>query len=156
FEFLGFALLGALVFNLAGKSVLSRLVMLGLNLAFFATFLGPWRGVETLLEIAPYAGFLAVGYAGVLMLRHTRHPLASFVFIVAIIAAFFWLKRYSFVPHEFRLSFVYEVVGLSYVFFRVLHLIIDVGQGAITERISPLSYLNYTLNFPTLVSGPIQ
>ena len=156
FEFLGFALLGALVFNLAGKSMLSRLVMLALNIAFFATFVGGWHGASTLLEIAPYLGFLLVGYIGVLVLRRVKHPFVSFLFIATILFGFFWLKRYSFIPHELRLSFVYEVTGLSYVFFRVMHLIIDVGQGAIEERISPLSYLNYTLNFPALVSGPIQ
>jgi alginate O-acetyltransferase complex protein AlgI len=49
-------------------------------------------------------------------------------------------------------------LGLSYIFFRVLHLIIDSTSRYTTlpETISFVSYLNYTLNFTTLVSGPIQ
>src|SRR6185437_16218954 len=41
-------------------------------------------------------------------------------------------------------------------FFRALHLIIDAHQGSLPARVGPLSYLAYTLNFTSLVSGPIQ
>lgn len=47
-------------------------------------------------------------------------------------------------------------MGLSYVFFRVMHLIIDSHQGDLDGRVGLLSYLNYTLNFTSLTSGPIQ
>lgn len=156
FEFLLFAIVGAIIFNFAGRGLASRLVMLALNLVFFATFVQGTSTIGGWMSILPYLGFLAVGYAGTLVLRrpHARWVFAAFIAVV--IAAFFWLKRYTFVPEEFSLTFLYMTIGLSYVFFRVLHLIIDVGQGAIEERISPLSYLNYTLNFPALVSGPIQ
>jgi alginate O-acetyltransferase complex protein AlgI len=157
FEFLGFVLIGALLFNLAGKGLPSRLIMLALNLAFFATFLNfPSALSDFLLSIAPYAAFLLMGYVGVTVLRGQNARVIYVGFIAATIFAFFCLKRYSFVPPAFELSFLYETIGLSYVFFRVLHLIIDVGQGAIGGRISPLSYLNYTLSFPALVAGPIQ
>jgi alginate O-acetyltransferase complex protein AlgI len=46
-------------------------------------------------------------------------------------------------------------VGLSYIFFRATHLVIDAGQGA-EARIGMVPYLNFTLNFPAIVSGPIQ
>ena len=72
------------------------------------------------------------------------------------IAVFFWLKRYSFVPSAIFIPYPYVLIGLSYIFFRVLHLIIDSHQGAIEGRVGMLSYLNYTLNFTSLTSGPIQ
>jgi D-alanyl-lipoteichoic acid acyltransferase DltB (MBOAT superfamily) len=78
------------------------------------------------------------------------------VLLVVAIAAFVWLKKYSFVPHVLTLRFFYLTLGLSYIFFRVLHLIIDAWQSSLAERVSAVSYLNYTLNFTTLISGPIQ
>jgi D-alanyl-lipoteichoic acid acyltransferase DltB (MBOAT superfamily) len=42
------------------------------------------------------------------------------------------------------------------VFFRVVHLMVDAYQGALPERIGPVAYINYTLNFTCLVAGPIQ
>ena len=156
FEFLAFALVGALLFNLAGAGIIGRLVMLALNLAFFATFLHQGNALQIALSAAPYAAFLLAGYLGVVSLRARPSRLLLVACILVILAAFFWMKRYAFVPEAFSLSRFYVTIGISYVFFRVLHLIIDVGQGAIEEKISPISYLNYTLNFTALVSGPIQ
>jgi D-alanyl-lipoteichoic acid acyltransferase DltB (MBOAT superfamily) len=47
------------------------------------------------------------------------------------------------------------LVGLSYIFFRVMHLVIDAGQGE-SRPIGAVPYLNFTLNFPAFISGPIQ
>lgn len=160
FAFLGFAAIGAVLYYLAQRfagrdGLFAKLVLLALNLAFFATFVSNFSTLEGWLSLLPYAGFLLAGYVGVNAARGGSR--ATFVgFIALIIFAFFWLKKYTFIPEGMTLQFAFVAIGLSYVFFRVLHLIIDVGQGAITERISPLSYLNYTLNFPALVSGPIQ
>jgi hypothetical protein len=46
--------------------------------------------------------------------------------------------------------------GLSYIFFRVLHLLIETGDADEKQHIGLGAYLLYTLNFTTLVSGPIQ
>jgi D-alanyl-lipoteichoic acid acyltransferase DltB (MBOAT superfamily) len=78
------------------------------------------------------------------------------VAILTIIGLFFWLKKYSFLPSATYLSFPYMTVGLSYVFFRALHLIIDAHDMEAIGRVGPLQYLNYTLNFTSIVSGPIQ
>jgi D-alanyl-lipoteichoic acid acyltransferase DltB (MBOAT superfamily) len=69
-----------------------------------------------------------------------------------------WLKKYAFLPSSLYLRAPYVTLGLSYIFFRVLHLIIDARSPHTTlpRHISLVSYLNYTLNFTTLVAGPIQ
>jgi alginate O-acetyltransferase complex protein AlgI len=80
-----------------------------------------------------------------------------FVALVFVtIAAFAWLKRYSFVPSGAFLTYPYLTIGLSYIFFRVLHVMIDSHQSSINGRVGVVSYLNYTLNFASLTSGPIQ
>ncbi len=148
--FLGFAAAAALVFNLGAAAWWRRAVLLVANLLFLASF------ARSPAAFVPFAGFLALGFVAQ---RSTRQGLAPRLFVVLMIltlAAFAWLKHYTFIPSGTYLPFPYVVVGLSYVFFRVLHLVIDSHQGAIEEPVGLLSYLNYTLNFTALTSGPIQ
>jgi D-alanyl-lipoteichoic acid acyltransferase DltB (MBOAT superfamily) len=149
FAFVGLALVVALLVNLFKDARWRFGVMLIANLGFLASF------AHRPLDLAPFAGFLVFGYAAVLIARR-RLNLALPILVVATLAIFFYLKRYSFIPHALLLPNAYTTVGLSYVFFRVLHLIIDTGQGALEERVGPVDYVNYTLNFTALVAGPIQ
>ena len=149
-QFLLFAAVSALLFNL-GCSVLWRQgVLLVVNAAFLASF------SHSPLAVAPFAGFIAFGFLAQRAVRNGRAPHLFVPLLGLTLFVFFWLKRYVFIPHAAFLPFAYLLVGLSYVFFRVLHLIIDSYQGAVAEPVSPLSYLNYTLNFTSLTSGPIQ
>jgi D-alanyl-lipoteichoic acid acyltransferase DltB (MBOAT superfamily) len=149
-QFLAFAIVGAIVFNLRVDRLWGRLVLLLLNLAFFCTFL---HGAASAV---PYLSFLAVGYLGVMLLYRNPSSLSFSLILALLLGGFFVLKRYSFVPPSIEIPFPYATVGLSYVFFRVLHLVIDAWQGALPASVGPLSYANYTLNFTALVSGPIQ
>lgn len=148
--FLAFAFVAALVFNLIRPAGARRIVLLAANLAFIASF------THNPVKLLPFAGFLALGYAGYRVTRNGRRPRGFVALLLLIVFVFFWLKRYSFLPAAGFLHFPYLLVGLSYVFFRVLHLVIDGHQEAIEHPIDGLSYLNYTLNFTALVSGPIQ
>jgi D-alanyl-lipoteichoic acid acyltransferase DltB (MBOAT superfamily) len=73
-----------------------------------------------------------------------------------LLITFVWLKQYLFVPKELLLPDGYLLVGLSYVFFRVMHLVIDGWESMPHGTDGWISYLNYTLNFTSLISGPIQ
>jgi alginate O-acetyltransferase complex protein AlgI len=95
---------------------------------------------------------LALGYVGAEVARRRS---AGPVAIVLVLAVFVWMKRYSFIPQTVLLPPGAMLIGLSYIFFRVMHLVIDAAQGG-TERIGVVRYLNFTLNFPAFVSGPIQ
>jgi alginate O-acetyltransferase complex protein AlgI len=148
--FLAFAAGAALLFNLAAIRGWQRLVLLAVNLVFFASF------SHNPSAFVPFAGFLALGFVAQRIVRDGATQRLFPVLLAGTVAGFFWLKRYSFVPGAFLLPYPYVLVGLSYVFFRVLHLIIDSHEGAIPRRVSLLSYLNYTLNFTALTSGPIQ
>jgi D-alanyl-lipoteichoic acid acyltransferase DltB (MBOAT superfamily) len=50
----------------------------------------------------------------------------------------------------------FNVIGLSYVLFRILQLLVDAYQGDIKEKLSPLRTFNYLFFFPSFLSGPIQ
>ena len=149
FPFLAFALFGALIYQmLPARGSWRPILLLVLNLVFFASFVHGWS------QALPYAAFLLLGWAGVYAAPRSRA--LGLIFIAAVILGFFWLKMYTFIPNEMRLPFSYTTIGLSYVFFRVLHLVIDAGQKRSSEPMRPLNYLNFTLNFTALVSGPIQ
>ena len=120
-----------------------------LNLAFVCSFTG------AILPMLPLAGFLLPGYLAIGAAR-TKSRWALPLSIAAMLALFIWLKRYSFIPSALLLPpGAAMTIGLSYIFFRVMHLVIDAGQGA-DERIGIVRYLNFTLNFPAFISGPIQ
>ena len=148
--FLGFAAVAALVFNLGAAPWWRRAVLLVVNVVFLASF------SASIASFLPFAGFLALGFLAQRVTRKGSAPQLFIALVVVTLAAFAWLKRYTFIPHDFYIPFPYVLVGLSYVFFRVLHLIIDSHQGAVERPVGLLSYLNYTLNFTALTSGPIQ
>jgi alginate O-acetyltransferase complex protein AlgI len=150
-QFLGFAAIVAIAFNLGARSIGWRqAVLLLASLSFLLFFsLNP-------LAYLPFVGFLLFGFLSLRLMQRGVGSAAFVTILVAGIAAFIWLKKYTFIPSPLLLPFSYFTLGLSYIFFRVLHLIIDAKDGGIPEKVGLVSYLNYTLNFTTLVSGPIQ
>jgi alginate O-acetyltransferase complex protein AlgI len=149
FPFLAFGLVAALAFRLAAATGWRNVVLLAINLLFLASF------AASPLALVPFLGFVAFGYAGFRLMQAGRKGLLAALVVVTVVL-FCWLKKYTFIPSQLLLHSPYLTVGLSYVFFRVLHLIIDAGQGEALEGLSPLAYLNYTLNFTCIVAGPIQ
>jgi D-alanyl-lipoteichoic acid acyltransferase DltB (MBOAT superfamily) len=148
--FLGFALIVAVLYNLARPVWWRQAVLLVANGAFLASFAA---GAVSML---PLLGFLAVSYAGLRLVQRDPRGRTFAAVLALVVGLFFWLKRYSFLPSASFLPVAYSVIGLSYIFFRVAHVIIDAHGGDLPEPVSPVAYLNYTLNFTSLVSGPIQ
>ncbi len=149
FPFLIFSAVVILAYNSSRSPGWRRLVLLLANFAALATFsLQPKTYV-------PFAAFLIFGYLGVQLIR-AYGRVFFWPVLLATIAAFIWLKKYSFLPSSSFLHFAYVTIGLSYIFFRILHLQIDTYSGEIEENVGPISYFNYTCNFATLVTGPIQ
>ncbi len=82
--------------------------------------------------------------------------------IVVVVALFTYVKRYSFIPSIVPVELWWTawseplvVVGLSYMLFKFIHMLVDEWQGQLVP-FTFLSYLNYQLAFFTLVAGPIQ
>ncbi|HEX8594782.1 MAG TPA: MBOAT family O-acyltransferase [Pseudomonas sp.] len=152
FEFLGFAAIAAVAFNLFQIAAWRQAVLLVANITFFAT------QMQGVVSCVPFLLFLVFGYVLMRFAQKTAADNNRLLFttsLVAIVLVFAWLKKYGFFPSQVFLSFPYATIGLSYVFFRVLHLVID-ARGGTLPAITPLGYANYTLNFTALISGPIQ
>lgn len=149
FEFVFFGLAAAIVSNFSRSPVWRSIVMMIASLAFL------WMLVQNPLAFLPMAGFLLLGYAGLqLLARGWSRALPWCVF--AVILIYIWLKKYTVLPEAVFLHSAYFTLGLSYMFFRVLHLLIETGQSREKKAVGIGAYLLYMLNFTTFVSGPIQ
>lgn len=89
-------------------------------------------------------------------MAYFNHRLFLISGIGITILLFSYLKQYGFIDFLGSLSTPYTVVGLSYILFRVIHLMVDVYDRSIRERINFITYLNYTCFFLSFVSGPIM
>jgi alginate O-acetyltransferase complex protein AlgI len=149
-QFMAFAVIAAILYNLWPALLWRQAVLLAVNVLFLASF------SASIIALSPLIAFIVSGYFIYRITRHGGHPRIFSILLITIIIAFFWLKRYDFIPEATFLPFPYLLVGLSYIFFRVLHVIIDGHQDGFEGKVGLLSYINYTLNFTTFISGPIQ
>jgi D-alanyl-lipoteichoic acid acyltransferase DltB (MBOAT superfamily) len=139
------------VFNFRSSVAWRQFVLLAGSIGFLGFF------SHRAAEFFPLAAFLLFGFLSLRLMQAGATRLFVPLLIVGI-ASFIWLKKYAFLPSSLFLRAPYVTLGLSYIFFRVLHLIIDAraNHTALARNISLVTYLNYTLNLTTLVSGPIQ
>lgn len=149
FQFVAFGLVVALISNLGRSPRWRFFVLLTASIVFLGLM------AHSPVVFLPLVVFLLLGYAGIELLERGRSR--SFVWsLAAVTFAFVWLKKYTFLPGAIFLNFSYLTLGLSYIFFRILHLLIEARDGVEAQHISLRAYLLYTLNFTTFVSGPIQ
>jgi alginate O-acetyltransferase complex protein AlgI len=149
FQFVAFGLAVALISNLSRSRAWRSTVLMVASLVFLALL------ARQPIVFLPLAGFLLLGYGGLVLLR--RGWSRSIVWsILAVLLAYIWLKKYTFLPQDIFIHSPYFTLGLSYILFRVLHLLIETSDNREKHQVGLGSYLLYTLNFTTLVSGPIQ
>jgi D-alanyl-lipoteichoic acid acyltransferase DltB (MBOAT superfamily) len=148
-QFVLFGLVVACLSNLSRSRAWRSSVLLVASLVFLGLL------SHSLVAFLPLALFLFMGYVGLFLIER-RLSRALVLSVVAIIFVYVWLKKYTFLPEGVFLRFPYFTLGLSYIFFRVLHLLIEAGDQPADRRIGLGAYLTYTLNFTTFVSGPIQ
>jgi D-alanyl-lipoteichoic acid acyltransferase DltB (MBOAT superfamily) len=148
-QFVLFGLGMALVSNLSRSRVWRSLVLLIASLVFLG-----FLERDPILFL-PLFVFLLLGYIGIFAIQQgwSRSAVRG---ILIVIFAFVWLKKYTFLPSGIFLPYSYLTIGLSYIFFRVLDLLIEEGDSQDKRQIGLVPYLLYMLNFTTFLSGPIQ
>jgi alginate O-acetyltransferase complex protein AlgI len=147
-----FAFLSAVVvaFHISESIAYRRFVLGAANAVFIASY------ITGLTQVLPLLAFLVLGYACVSALYVRQSPVVLALGVVAVLCSYVFLKRFSFFEDLGRLPFPYLTVGLSYILFRILHLMVDVRSGDLAGRIGPLAFFRFTCNFLCFVSGPIQ
>lgn len=128
---------------------LRHLVLAFANAVFIYSFLDHWTDGWAL------AGFMLIGYVMVASVP-LRKPGVAGAYVLVLVTIFALLKQY-FVPENLVSAYpVFSTLGLSYVLFRILQLIIDRAQGMIETLPSPLRFFSYVAFFPAFLSGPIH
>ena len=148
-QFVGFGLAVALISNIS-RSRVWRSTVLMLASIIFLGLLAPNPAALT-----PLLGFLLLGYVALILIERGMFKSAMWV-VPVVILVYVWLKKYTFLPEGTFLHYPYFTLGLSYIFFRVLHLLFETRDSREKQHIGLGAYLLYTLNFTTLISGPIQ
>lgn len=149
FAFLGVALAVILLMNVVTNLAWRRYILLAANLLIL-------KDLATPTELLPTALFLLLGYVLLTVQYHSSNRYSLGIAVALVVLVFVVLKRYTIVRFIPSFPIQYSVVGLSYLLFRLIHLLVDVRQRAITCLPGPLGYMNYMCFFPSLLSGPIQ
>ena len=148
-QFVLFGLAVAIISNFSRSQLWRSTVLMLASLGFLAML------AQDPILFLPLAGFLLLGFLGLTLIRHGLSRYLT-VLVILVVLAYAWLKKYTFLPEGIFLHHPYFTLGLSYIFFRVLHLLIETADGDEKRQINIGTYLLYTLNFTTFVSGPIQ
>jgi D-alanyl-lipoteichoic acid acyltransferase DltB (MBOAT superfamily) len=124
---------------------------LALNLVFVWTYWGV-KGMPVGLA------FCLAGFACARLVRG-RGGRMLFAGLAVLTVAFIYLRGYTFggasAPPGHPTAGVIAIAGLSFLFFKMVHVVVDSASGSI-EGLTLWRYLNYCLNFTTVLMGPIQ
>ena len=148
-QFILFGLAVAILSNFSSSRIWRSAVLMLASLIFIGLL------AHNPVVLLPLAGFLLLGYAAFLLLSRGWNR-ALVWSVLVIVFAYIWLKKYTFLREGLFLQHSYFILGLSYIFFRVLHMLIEAREDSETHKAGLGAYLLYTLNFTTFVSGPIQ
>lgn len=133
------------------KGIARQMVFLVANVVFLWVLLLGAQG--TLSTVA----FCLLGYIIVCLILW-RPRWCFMPGIIAYVLLFVYMQNYDFLGFilpEGMLIRILRTIGLSFLFFKVLHILIEVRSGTL-GRLEFLTYLNYCLNFTTFMMGPIQ
>src|ERR1700690_4349222 len=90
----------------------------------------------------------------IIFLQIRKRGKNQFAFYLAVLLSLLPLLAAKFVP-LFRADYQIFFLGLSYITFRCLDVIIGIHDGMIAS-LPPIQYLTFLLFFPTISSGPID
>lgn len=123
-----------------------------LNVTFVATFL---PGVTAAAALAIW---ILGTYAALCLIIKIPSGRTVFCVLAATLSIFLVVKRYSFLNSiipDTMWQHPVEFVGLSYMLFKFIHVLVDKWQGQL-EQPTLACYAAYQLSFFTLLAGPIQ
>jgi alginate O-acetyltransferase complex protein AlgI len=154
--FLFFCAAVSIVYHLAPAKWLRQLVLACASGLFLAPLVPDWRSWVC------FAVALAGTYAALVLVRARPRGGVVVTAITLVLLLYLYLKRYQllaqFIPFPFALDLrlhPVELVGLSYMAFKFIHMLVDQWQGQLAP-FNLWTYLNYQLSFFTLTAGPIQ
>ena len=151
--------LAAIVLLPSLRGTLRQLAFLLVNCAFVGFLFLAMHEAPLKVRLVGFGatiGFCLLGYALTLLIRRRRS--LFWPSLIAFVLAFVYVSNYEFLhwmlPERVLLRLL-AMVGLSFLSFKVVHVMVD-AQGGTLGRLEFLTYLNFCLNLTTFMMGPIQ
>ncbi len=102
--------------------------------------------------------FLSSGYAAARLVQVRPRAWIAAAYLTALIGTFLVIKKYEFLSLLAPAgvwSHAIVIVGLSYMLFRQIHVVVDAREGQM-GNLNFWTFLNYQANLFSLAAGPIQ
>ncbi len=143
--------ISAIILLTLSRGGLRQVIFLTINILFiWFLVLGGKGSLTTVL-------FSLLGY--VLVKIHLKWESLKLIYTLPVfIGLFFYMKNYEILhlilPESF-LTNVLSTIGLSFLLFKIIHVLVD-AKGGVIRKLDIITYLNYCFNFTTFLMGPIQ
>ena len=144
FFFLILALVIGFIINYLGKR--SEYYILTLSVIFAIVIYG-----KKTLMLSYLIGFIIYQYILVLIAHKTEN--AKYLKILVFLSVVPLIINKVFALTQWHLL---AFIGISYMSFKTIQIMIEISDGLIKERISIIDYIQFLLFFPTVSSGPID
>ena len=144
FFFLAIALIIGFIINYLGKRI--EYYILALSMIFSVVIYG-----KSTIMLAYLIGFILYEYILVLIAQKTENKKSLKILVMLSILPLVINKIFA-VTHLHLLAFI----GISYMSFKTIQIMIEISDGLIKEKISAVEYVQFLLFFPTVSSGPID
>ena len=144
FFFLILALVIGFIINYLGKR--SEYYILTLSVIFAIVIYG-----KKTLMLSYLIGFIIYQYILVLIAHKTQN--AKYLKILVFLSVVPLIINKVFALTQWHLL---AFIGISYMSFKTIQIMIEISDGLIKERISIIDYIQFLLFFPTVSSGPID
>ncbi len=150
-EYIGLSVVAVLLLKLFEGHVRQGIFFL-VNVTYLWVFLlGPLGTFVTVV-------FCGLGYILAKVICHRPIKPVFILSLVGTILLFVYMQDYDFLYWllpESLLTRTLRTIGLSFLFFKMIHVLIEARSGTLGAFNLP-TYLNYCLNFTTFMMGPIQ
>ena len=144
FFFLAIALIIGFIINYLGRRI--EYYILALSIIFAVVIYG-----KSTIMIVYLIGFILYEYILVLIAQKTENKKSLKILVMLSILPLVINKIFA-VTHLHLLAFI----GISYMSFKTIQIMIEISDGLIKEKISAVEYVQFLLFFPTVSSGPID
>ena len=144
FFFLAIALIIGFIINYLGRRI--EYYILALSIIFAVVIYG-----KSTIMLAYLIGFILYEYILVLIAQKTENKKSLKILVMLSILPLV-INKIIAVTHIHLLAFI----GISYMSFKTIQIMIEISDGLIKEKISAVEYVQFLLFFPTVSSGPID
>lgn len=124
-------------------------VLLGTSGAFITSFF------SSPSDAFPLIAYIAAIFGGVYVLAWKRSLTCLWIAIGLLVGLFLTFKNY--LPMGIEQQSTWVTVGISYIMFRAIHILVDLHDGSLEKlQLRPLDLCLYLTSIFTFASGPIQ